>query len=75
MSSGGLPMTYFGPRGEGAPAEEPCGGGAARRGATAAAVGPGGGEGGAPAVGPGKAVKPQKIIQSPDRLYKAPERQ
>ena len=58
--------------------------GGARRGATAAAaaVGPGGGggRGGSPAEGPRGAGggdrlgsgHPQKTIQSPDRLYKAP---
>ena len=51
--------------GGGPPAEGP-GGGAARRGATAAAVGPGGRE------GRGGGGKPQKIIQSPNRQYKAP---
>ena len=61
---------------ESRPPRGPVGGGA-RRGATAAAaVGPGGG---APAEGPGEApkdfTKPRQTLQSPDRLYKAPERQ
>ena len=31
--------------------------------------------GGPPAEGPGEGEKPQKTLQIPDRLYKAPERQ